>query len=367
MKQRMVDMRRWIPVVAAVAMIAVTAGCGSEGDILAPGSVSDYEFSAPPAGSGLGLLAVGMQSVGTLNDSMGVGEEDTTGTAQNRHGKPQRTILQDLILTFDSIRIYPACHDTTLDDEEEPVGDTEADLDGPWAYSHGDSACDYIEFLLDPMTLSAGALDAELALLLGTLDLPTGDYSHITLHIAEASVVTEEGETIPVGLPGNNEFLKVIVKFTVGDGQITEILITFDLARSVIETPPGSKQFILRPVMHGSHGQGEGYMGDMGRGEGDGDGGSGMGGYSAGTGLSLLGGDQVQHQIISWIGNDNGEHAEEPARPRTGVDEEGTLNLLGDQDQIRAQDGSCDSTCTGDQDPDRDRARDGSCQTTIGE
>ena len=330
MKQRIVYVKRWVPVIAALALIVAVGGCGSDGNPAAPGSVSIDDFNPPLAGSGLGMLAVSMQAVGTLNDDVD-GLMAVAGNGDS--GAKKRTQLTDLFLTFDSIRVYPVSEDSAM-----YQGDGEGD---------GDSTCVPIEFLVGPLTLNAAELDTSLALLLGTLDLPAGDYSHLSVRIVEAWVVTVDGETYPVELPGDNEYLKVGVKFTVADGQVTEIMIRFDLARSVVETPPGSKVFILKPVMHGVRGHGEGYLGDMRHGRGH-------GGTEVGsTTLNTLGGDQVMKQIASRGGNDNG---------------------TGNGDQDRARDGSCDSTCTGvpdqdqirDRNPIQDRDRDGSCLTTLG-
>ncbi len=209
---------------------------------------------------------------------------------------------------------------------------------------------------MGPLTLNAADLDTSLALLLGTLDLPAGDYSHLSVRIVEGWVVTEEGETFPVELPGDNEYLKVGVRFTVADGQVTEIMIRFDLARSVVETPPGSKVFILKPVMHGERGHGQGYSGDMkhGRGHSDRD------GAAVGNTLNTLGGDKVRHAIESRGGNDNGAGTGDQKRPRDGS----ALHPLGG-DQVMKQVVSRNGDGNGDQSGDQSRRRDGSCDSTL--
>ena len=358
MKQRIVYLKRLAPVITALALVLAIWGCGSDGNPAAPGSVSIDDFNPPAAGTGLGMLAVSIQAIGTLNDDV----EGVTATAGNGDsGSKKRTPLADLFITFDSIRVYPVSEDSSMHQ-----GDGEG---------VGDSTCVPIEFLVDPLTLNAADLDTSLALLLGTLDLPAGDYSHLSVRIVEAWVVTEDGETYPVELPGDNEYLKVGVRFTVADGQVTEIMIRFDLARSVVETPPGSKVFILKPVMHGVRGHGQGYNGDMRHGRGHG------GNVGVGVGLTTQGGDQVMKQVESRNGDGNGDQSGDQSRLRDGsCDSTMTFSMAGDRtrDQIKLQDGTCDSTGVPDQnrdqykdkdstqlrDPIRDRDRDGTCDGT---
>jgi hypothetical protein len=51
MKQRIVYVKRWAPVIAALALVVAVWGCGSDGNPTAPGSVSIDEFNPPAAGS----------------------------------------------------------------------------------------------------------------------------------------------------------------------------------------------------------------------------------------------------------------------------------------------------------------------------
>ena len=118
--------------------------------------------------------------------------------------------------------------------------------------THAD--CDYIEVLTDPITVNLAGLDTTLTELLGTLELPQGDYTHLALHVADGWVVTQAGDSVEADVPGNNDLLKVIFPFTVSDGQVTEIVIVFDLDKSVVEAPPGSGNFKIKPVLHGAWG-----------------------------------------------------------------------------------------------------------------
>jgi hypothetical protein len=237
-----VRMNRWLSVgwapVAAVLLLGVAFwGCGSESDLTSPES----SFNPPPAGSGAGLLAVEIESFGSLDDAL----EGVFAAAESDSGKGQghkeRTPLTALFVTFDAIRVYPACEDS------EGIGED-------------DGECEYLEFLIEPpVTVNVAELDSTLTTVLGTLEIPMGDYTHISLRLADAWVVTAEGDEVPAELPGGDQnWLKIIVPFTVGDGQVTEIVIAFDLSRSIVETPPGSGNFKIKPVLHGHVGQGGG-------------------------------------------------------------------------------------------------------------
>ena len=280
---------------AAVVLLLGVAfwGCGSESDLTSPES----SFNPPPAGSGAGLLAVEIESFGTLDDGL----EGVFAVAESDSGKGQghkeRTPLTALFVTFDAIRVYPACEDSAgVDDDSTDVGEDDGGEDSTSAAAwYGlldeedggdqdrkrelDGECEYLEFLIEPpVTVNVADLDSTLTTVLGTLEIPMGDYNHLSLRLADAWVVTAEGDEVPAELPGGDQnWLKIIVPFTVEDGQVTEIVIAFDLSRSIVETPPGSGNFKIKPVLHGHVGRGgEGHQGSGGGGQGQG-GGSGQG------------------------------------------------------------------------------------------
>ncbi len=286
--------------VAAVAAGLVLSmqllGCGSDKGPTAPGAA----YTVPPASSGQGLFALAVQPSGTLNGAPGGPGVPSLAD----HGMPGRTPLSALYITFDSIRVYPACEDSMDEHEGGDGGDDStmtafgarglaflADDDDTLGGDESDS-CGYVEVLTSPVTLNMAGLDTTLTQLLGTLDLDMGDYSHLSLHLADAWVVTEAGDSVQASLPGmGNNWLKVLFPFTVSAGQVTEIVIHFDLARSVVEAPPGSMRFMIKPVIHGRwgphdwehHGDDHGGMPDS-TGDDDGHGGMGDGGMGGGNG-----------------------------------------------------------------------------------
>ncbi len=244
--------------IASALTLAVGAGlvgCGSSSNPAAPGNV----FSPPPAGSGMGLLAVSLNTVGSVNAAATMGVHPLGS---------DRTPISAVWITFDSIRVYPACEDSADDDTtgEEEDSTSAAKRWNGLSFLHDDhdstgggddsthADCGAVEVLTDPVTVNLAGLDTTLSEFLGTLELPQGDYSHLALHVADGWVVTQAGDSIRADVPGNNDMLKVIFPFTVSDGQVTDIVIVFDLDKSVVEAPPGSGNFKIKPVLHGAWG-----------------------------------------------------------------------------------------------------------------
>jgi len=174
------------------------------------------------------------------------------------------TPLSDVILSFDGFLVVGACADTADttggDDDYEDHDSTEVSAFHLSPASEGDDdesgedECSYWTALDSTVTLSASGLDTTLTKILGTVVLPEGWYEEIKLHLVGAWVVTADDDTLDVGLPGHNDFLKVDSPFHVDSGGVTPIAIVFDANRSVVESPPGSRNFHLKPVLHAYQG-----------------------------------------------------------------------------------------------------------------
>lgn len=259
----------------------LSAGCGSESGITQPTAGETINLDGDA-----GIVAIQLQTVGAVGDSSAYND--------GHGGGPHNGVaLESLLLTFDALRIYPANADSGCmgTGNGNPDRDHDGDCDG-------DSACGYIEILTDPVTVDLPALGEALTELLGTLDVPTGEYSHLALHIAAAEGTTVDGETVEVTIANRDEMLRIRVPFTIEEGMVTEIAIVIDLSRSVREVPPGSGDFVLVPILHGEnwgqhepgqgshHGdghQGEDHAGGNGNhGEGHDGGGDGQGGHGGG-------------------------------------------------------------------------------------
>jgi hypothetical protein len=210
-----------------------------------------------PTEPGMGAVAVHMAFQGTFgqNDETnalpgsGVGSRDNLAILGDGLIPPKRTPLSDLIITFDSVKAWACGLEADEDTTEDAVGfNVLSTLDE-------DDDCDAYPVLADTsVTVSVAGLDTTLTKLLGSISLPEGDYSRIVLSIAEAWVVTQTEDTLEAHLPGNSDRLKVNSPFTVTDSTVTDVVIVFDVHRSIVEHPPGSMNFKIKPVLH--HNQG---------------------------------------------------------------------------------------------------------------
>jgi hypothetical protein len=231
---------RWINVtvrtlvVAAVFLAAYLVGCS--GDRPAAPSVSG-ETSAL---TGSGPVTVELVS-------RGADAAQTTGERGN--GPLHDNGISQLFLTFGTIRLYPATGDSL------PPGGHHGGHGGP---------CDpdssgFIELAADPITVDALDLGSTLGALLAQLEAPAGTYSHLAVRLTAAYAVRDSGGQVPITVPARDSLLKVMSRFTVTPDSATVISIVLDLDRSIHEVPPGSGNYVLRPVLfgelhHGPHG-----------------------------------------------------------------------------------------------------------------
>jgi hypothetical protein len=87
------------------------------------------------------------------------------------------------------------------------------------------------------------------AMVLGSAEMPPGDYTQIRLIIDQAQVLVD-GETYDIAVPsGARTGLKLGPAFTINEGSTYELVVDFDAHRSVIATgPPGSPNgYQLKP------------------------------------------------------------------------------------------------------------------------
>lgn len=206
-----------LPAVGVLAVTVVTLAIAGCGNTTSPGT---------------GFVAVHMQFDGTY------GSAEILPLSGDLI-PPDRTPLSDLIITIHSVTVKgcaaPADTDTvavSLEDDCDPVYVTTDTL----------------------ITLSVSGLDTTLTQFLGDAELLEGDYHHILLGISEALVVTQAGDTVEAHLPGDKDWLKVNTRFTISEDAVTDVMIVFDVHRSVVEAPPGSMIFKVKPVLH--HNQG---------------------------------------------------------------------------------------------------------------
>lgn len=207
-----------------------------------------WSCSQGPSAPGTGSLSVFMafdHGFPAASPAQGIAPMGEDGS-----GWGDRTPLSDLIVSFQSVQAWScADDDTSMEEDDDEAMHLEPLDDGEDDDEEGDDDCQSFGVMSDStVTLSASALDTTLSALLGNSSLPTGDYDFLVLGIVNAYVVTQAGDTVEAKVPSGR--IKVKSPFTISDGGSTEILIVFDVNRSVVETPPGSMNFLVKPVLH---------------------------------------------------------------------------------------------------------------------
>lgn len=100
---------------------------------------------------------------------------------------------------------------------------------------------------IDVLTLRNGGLE-----MLGEAELPAGTYEQLRLIVDDAKIGFGGGaEVHDVTVPsGAQTGLKINIEpaLVVAAGQTSEVVLDFDAGRAVIENPPGSGNYILKPT-----------------------------------------------------------------------------------------------------------------------
>lgn len=97
--------------------------------------------------------------------------------------------------------------------------------------------------------------DGDSELLIENQSVPAGGYDWIRLGVdlgpGETEIVFPGPVAHDLDIPGRNDHpnLKLVSGFSVVDGDLVELTIEFDLRRSVVEAPPGSKRYKLKPAL----------------------------------------------------------------------------------------------------------------------
>jgi hypothetical protein len=85
---------------------------------------------------------------------------------------------------------------------------------------------------------------------LGTTSLPSGHYTQVRLFISSASITDETGTYDLVVPSGAQTGLKVLVNYDINAGDVTNVLLDFDVAKSINKL--GNGTYHLQPVVRGS-------------------------------------------------------------------------------------------------------------------
>ena len=99
-----------------------------------------------------------------------------------------------------------------------------------------------------PQTFDLLALAAA-ETLLGEAQIPAGTYGQIRLIVTLATITTDQGTfdiTIPSGIQTG---IKLVHEFEITPDTILTFILDFDAGESVVQTPPGSNNYLLKPVI----------------------------------------------------------------------------------------------------------------------
>jgi hypothetical protein len=84
--------------------------------------------------------------------------------------------------------------------------------------------------------------------ILGDSSLPAGQYTHIRLYIGDGSYVIDQGVKHDLEVPsGSQSGLKLIHQFTIEAGKLYELLLDFNVEKSIVIT--GNGQYKLKPTI----------------------------------------------------------------------------------------------------------------------
>ena len=116
----------------------------------------------------------------------------------------------------------------------------EANVNGSWQQINSSTPA----FSGDLLTL------AKTTTPLGSTSLPAGHYTQVRLFVSSATL-TDSAGTHDVTIPsGSQTGLKVLVDYNINAGDVTNVLLDFDVNHSIVST--GSGKYQLKPVVRGS-------------------------------------------------------------------------------------------------------------------
>lgn len=141
--------------------------------------------------------------------------------------------LEALEIVFTEVKVHAA---TVAEGEME-------DPDAGWITIMSDTLPES-ERTFDLLELAGGV-----SALLGDVVLEAGHYTQLRI-VIESATVTIAGHTSPVIVPsGIQTGLKLVGGWDVDPNVVTTLTLDFDANRSLIETPPGSGNFLLKPTI----------------------------------------------------------------------------------------------------------------------
>jgi len=103
----------------------------------------------------------------------------------------------------------------------------------------------------EPVTVDLLQWNNGKSIVIGTAEVPAGHYTQIRLKITGAEVRVD-GKTYPLFIPsGAQSGLKLLVNFDVNPGSTYELVLDFDVNRSIVTTGPANQphSYLLKPTI----------------------------------------------------------------------------------------------------------------------
>lgn len=186
----------------------------------------------PGKSAGLALLASGALALAGCG-----GSDDSSGVLTVKLTDSPVDSASAVVVVFTGMELQPAGGDPISVDFCEP----------------GEAIADCARYI-DLLQLQDGVTET----LLDEFELSTGQYNWIRLKVlaeqnnSDGSYIAfdDSGETFPLWIPsGSQSGLKLVRPFIVSQQGTTEIVIDFDLRKSVIAPPGLAPNYILKPVL----------------------------------------------------------------------------------------------------------------------
>jgi uncharacterized protein DUF4382 len=143
--------------------------------------------------------------------------------------------VQSVNVTLTGVTVFPADSDAEME-VPEPAGELEDAEEGK-----------PIVLLNHPATFDLLTLTGGASVLLGSGEVPAGNYGRIRLDISSAELVYKDGTTAPLKIDSNKVDIPIEFKLTVN--QDKSVTLDFDAAASVQVNDTGTGTLILRPVV----------------------------------------------------------------------------------------------------------------------
>ncbi|MFA7227862.1 MAG: DUF4382 domain-containing protein [Melioribacteraceae bacterium] len=107
---------------------------------------------------------------------------------------------------------------------------------------------EWVSVKSDPVTINLLNYNNGTKMLLGTKELPSGKYTQIRLIVQSANVLAD-GQRMNLTIPSGE--IKLGPQFTIEDGLTYELVLDFDVARSIVITGPKNNPtgYKLKPVV----------------------------------------------------------------------------------------------------------------------